>query len=447
MANIYLTCFGGVGTVTGANFMLEVDNKKILVDCGLLQGTENADEINRKPFEYDVSSVNYLFVTHAHADHIGLIPKLVKEGFGGKIYSTPATKEIAQIMYQDALGLMDKNSKLFDKEDVLKTFELWDTVLYHQNLKIDESLSFVFKDAGHILGSAMVEFKVGTERIVFTGDLGNSPDILLKDTEKLEDANYLIMESVYGDKNHESPQKRNENFKKAVKNTIQRGGTVLIPAFSLERTQAILYLLNEFVESGQLPSVPVFLDSPLAIKLTEIYKKIIKHYNQDVRNDIKSGDEIFNFPKLKMTRHSSQSKAIEKVKGPKIIIAGSGMSTGGRILHHEVDYLPSSKNTLLLVGHQSLGTLGREIQDGAKKVFINGQSVDVRAEIRSIDGFSSHKDGQNLLEFVADSKDALKKVFVTMGEPKASMFLIQRIRDYLDIPAVYPEPKKKYKLE
>lgn len=444
--NIHLTFYGGVENVTGANFLLEIEDKKILVDCGLLQGVEGADKINKKDFEYNPKEIDVLIVTHAHMDHIGRIPKLVRDGFEGDIYSTPTTKQLAKISFSDAVRFNDPTDPLYDSSDVARAMSIWKEIDYHKKEEILPEISLHLKDAGHIMGSAMAEIAVSGKKIVFTGDLGNSPDVLLRDTEKVTDADYLIMESVYGYRNHESKEVRDKKFENTIRKTLERGGTVVIPTFSLERSQVILYMLNELIESKKLPSVPVFLDSPLAIKMTRVFEEVKKNYNEIIKQDILSGDDIFDFPKLKLTKDVSDSKEIANVKGPKIVIAGSGMSTGGRIVYHEARYLPDPKNTLLLVGYQVVGTLGRELQEGSKEVLINDQLVPVKAEVKMIEGFSSHKDMDNLIEFVSNTKDSLKKVFVVMGEPKTSLFLAQRLKDYLGVKALCPERGKRYDL-
>ncbi len=254
------------------------------------------------------------------------------------------------------------------------------------------------------------------------------------------------MESVYGDRNHETREARETMLTDVINRTIKRGGALVIPAFSLERTQVLLYELNRLVECNLIPSVPIFVDSPLAIKVTAIYKASKNYFNDHVQEEIREGDDIFNFPRLKYSMSGQDSMAIHKTPNPKIILAGSGMSAGGRVTHHEINYLPDPRSTILLVGYQSVGTLGRKLQDGVKKVSINGQEVDVKAEIETIHGYSSHKDSDHLVEFVGSTKETLKKVFVVMGEPKASLFLTQRLRDYLGVDALYPERGKPYEL-
>jgi metallo-beta-lactamase family protein len=454
--NLKLTFCGGVQSVTGANFLLESDNTKILIDCGLEQGTSFAEPDNRKAFFYDPSSINYLFVTHAHLDHIGRIPKLVRDGFRGEIYSTPETKSLAELMLPDAFNILTFEAKrsgqepLYGPEDIQKALSLWKTIPYRQKAVFGDFEVFA-KDAGHILGSAIYEItceKNGKKiKTAFCDDLGNSPDPLLPDTEPITDADYVVMDSVYGDRNHEPIEERERRFREIVTETIQKGGTLVIPAFSLERTQVILYELNKLIEGGDIRSVPVFLDSPLAIKVTEIYEKVATSYfNSEVKKEIDNGDDIFDFPKLKSTVRSEDSKAILDVPSPKIIIAGSGMSNGGRVMHHELNYLPDPKSTILLMGYQSVGTLGRQIQEGAKAVRIMGEIVPIKARVEVISGYSSHKDSDHLVEFAEKTSGSVKKIFVAMGEPKSALFLVQKLRDQLGIDAISPEANKSYEL-
>lgn len=453
--DINLTFHTGVGTVTGANFLLESKNTKLLVDCGLLQGFPEAEEENKKPFPYNPKEINYLFLTHAHLDHIGRVCKLVKDGFSGIIYSTPETKEIAQVLLPDAIKVMKtkaleegkEGDVLYDTQDFEKSISLWKTIPYHSNIKINDELSVYLKDAGHILGSAMYEFDFLGKKIVFTGDTGNTPTPLLKNTEIVDNADYLIVDSVYGDRNHEPKEVRDGRFKKIVLETIKNNGALVIPAFSIERTQVVLYELNNLVEEKQIPRIPVFLDSPLGLKVTDIYSREFRNFNGGVQGEISGGDDIFNFPNLSITHSSGDSREIVNTPNPKIIIAGSGMSTGGRVLWHEINFLPDPKSTILLMGYQALGTLGREIQNKPKEVFIKGKKIPVKAKIETISGFSSHKDSDNLVDFVSYSSDKVKKVFVVMGEPKASLYLVQRLRDELDVDAIYPERGVSYKLK
>ena len=455
-----LTFHGGAGTVTGANFLLETDETKMLVDCGMFQGEDFSDKKNHDPFPYNPNEIDVLFITHAHIDHTGRVPKLVKEGFNGLIYSTPGTKELAEAMLSDSVRVFERKQRedgtkpLYEKKDAEKALSLWKTVPYHTPTHMENGFCFSFSDAGHILGSSIIELsysqkenKGSGRKIVFTGDLGNSPAPLLRDTEFVTDATYLVMESVYGDRNHESVKDRVTILEDIIENTIKQGGALMIPAFSIERTQILLYEINNLVEEGRIPEVPVFLDSPLAIKITEVYKNRIKNFNPEVQEEIQSGDDIFNFPRLKFTERSEDSKRIASTPNPKIIIAGSGMSNGGRILFHEKRYLPDPKSTLLLVGYQAVGSLGRKIQDGAKKVTIMDEEVPVKASVVNISGFSAHKDSDGLFGFVEASEGTLENVFVTMGEEKSSIFMVQKIRDNLGVQARSPKQGEKFDIE
>jgi metallo-beta-lactamase family protein len=459
-SKLKITFYGGAGSVTGANFLLEEivpegKGMKILFDCGLVQGGKLCEGINCEKFPYDPSTIDYLIISHAHLDHIGRIPKLVREGFKGRILSTPPTREIADIMLVDSMGILGKEAKstnqppLYNEDDVMRSMELWDEgTPYHKEFNLG-NFKVRFLDAGHILGSVMVELVYNGKKIVYTGDLGNSPNILLNDTDIVSDADYLIMESVYGDRNHEPHNMSRDMLEDAIENTVRSKGVLMIPAFSIEKTQEILYEINKMMEESRIPLVKVFLDSPLAIKVTDIYKKYGSYFNKGaVDHGKRHPDEgMFAFPQLVQTLKTEDSIAIKHQSNPKIIIAGSGMSNGGRILHHEINYLPDPQSTLLVTGYQSANTLGRLIQEGAKKVRIMGEDVQVRAGIVSITGYSGHKGSDDLLEFVSHAADNVKKVFVVLGEPKSSTYMVQKIRDNLAIDAVTPTYGESFELE
>lgn len=425
-----LTFYGGVGTATGANMGLQCGEVKILIDCGLLQGLREDEEKNFEPFKYDPSSFGFLLVTHAHMDHIGKIPKLVREGFGGRIISTPETREIAEPMLRDALRVWQSRfpeKDLYEEKNIDEALSLWEGVKYGDKIKLGGGEAQL-SNAGHILGSAVVNIFFNNLKISFTGDLGNSPSPLLPDVEPVSDADYLVMESVYGDRNHEDKKARDDKFKEIIKKSIARGGEIVIPAFSIERTQVILYELNNLAERGEIKNVPVFLDSPLAEKVTGIYKKYSNDFKEAVREQMKK-DDIFNFPNLSIIKSANESQSIEKTPNPKIIIAGSGMSEGGRVANHESRIMNDGKSVIILVGYQAVGTFGRKLQEGAIKT---------KCKIENIEGYSSHMDSDHLLEFVSKIENP-KKVFCIMGEPKSSLFLAQKIRDYLGVEAIYPE--------
>jgi len=439
-----VTFYGGAGSVTGANFLLEADGKKILIDCGMFQGIKTADNSNWAPFIYDPKEIDMLFVTHAHVDHIGRIPKLVHEGFDAPIYSTLPTKDLTPIMLQDTAFILSHKrdfdlKKVYSNQNLRKASSLWQGLEYHQEIKITENLSVKLLNAGHILGSAMVYFTYNGKKILFTGDLGNSPSPLLPDTEQVVDADYVIMESVYGDRNHESRNGRRKQLEQVIEDNYKRGGALIIPTFSLERSQELLFELNELVEHKRIPHMSIFFDSPLAIKLTEIFKKYKSYFNDRAKKAMIHDKYIFNFPGLHSTLHTEESKEIVRVANPKVVIAGSGMSIGGRVVHHEKHYLPDKKNTLLLLGYQAVGTPGRLIQEGVKMVRIAGEYIKVHANIRTIYGYSGHKDSDHLLEFVEGMREEVKKVYAVMGEPKSALFLVQKLRDNLGINAYVPE--------
>jgi metallo-beta-lactamase family protein len=457
MSIFAVTFAGGAQMPTGSNFLVEFGGKKILIDCGLVQGEQYALTDNVAPFTYDPTSISALFITHAHLDHVGRIPRLVKDGFRGKIVSTEPTREMAELIMLDSMGLLGKEAAhagidaLYEEKDVFETMHLWDTFLeYGEKYTFatdDGDAEITLLDAGHILGSSIVEIVYKGKKLVFTGDLGNSPSPLMKDTAPLKGADYLVMESVYGDRNHKDKDKRIEIFKEAIVSTINKGGTVLVPAFSIERTQEILLAFNELVEGKQIPEIPVYLDSPLGINITKIYKKHEHWFNENIEKILKSGDDIFAFKGLVQTPSPDESKAISADHRPKVIIAGSGMSNGGRIVHHEAKYLSDPKNTIIIAGYQAINTLGRRIVDEEKELIINGNPIALRARVVNIHGFSAHKDSEHLVEFVDSTKDTLKKVFVVLGEPKSAYFLGQRIHEVYNLPVLVPEKGDRVELD
>lgn len=448
-----LSFYGGTRSVTGSNFLLESDKTKILIDCGLFQGCDDCDKKNREPFAYDPKSIDVIFVTHSHIDHIGRIPKLVKDGFRGTIYSTLPARDITKIMFKDSLKVFGigtgerKLPPLYEKKDVEKAIELWETVSYGEEINIRDEFTVKLKNSGHVLGSAMIEVGYNNKKIIFTGDLGGSSNPILPETETIKGVDYLVMESVYGNKTHGKSEDRVQKLESIIKETVAKKGVLMIPAFSLERTQQLLFDLNDLVENSKIPVVSIFLDSPLAIKISKIYEEYTDFFNEGARKMIKSGDDIFKFTNLRPTLTPEESISIAHAVNPKVIIAGSGMSTGGRIIFHEKHYLPNHNNTLLIIGYQAAGTLGREIQEGAKVVTIRGESVSVKAKIETISGYSAHRDSDELLELMSTSVDTLKKVFIVMGELSSELYLSQKIKDNTGVEAVAPREGESVELE
>lgn len=446
-----ITFHGGAESVTGANTLVETGTFSFLVDCGIEQRESLCAEVNKGPFSQDTIAAQALIITHAHQDHIGRVPKLVREGFRGAIYSTPATKDLSALMFADALSVMRENTDecepLYDEKDIEQTLALWRTHEYHEQFTLGEDTTATFLDAGHILGSAMVRCERGGKTLLFSGDLGNSPEPLLCDTESPAGAHYIVMESVYGDRVHEGRAERTEKLRAIVENVRAENGVLLIPSFSLERTQVLLYELNTMVENGALAPIPVYLDAPLAIRVTDVYANRKDAMNDAVRERYARGDDPFSFKGLTLTLERRDSEAIHASGNPKIIIAGAGMSHGGRIREHERMYLSDKHTTVLFVGYQSPGSLGRRILDGAHEVEIDGVRVKVRAKTETIFSYSGHKDRDGLLAFAGEAAQSAKKIFVAMGEPRASLFLAQRIRDFYGVDAVVPRHGQSFEIE
>ncbi|MHB1770101.1 MAG: MBL fold metallo-hydrolase [Minisyncoccota bacterium] len=447
--SLRLSFYGGAGKVTGSNFFIEGTRGKVLVDCGIEQGADFCETCVYGPFPYDVKTIDALVLTHAHLDHVGRIPKLVKDGFRGKIFMTPPTKDIAELILRDSVAILGQDAKrhdiapLYEEQDVDTTFSLIETLDYHTEKEVAPGLSVYLRNTGHILGSASVRIKdEGGVAVALTGDIGNSPSPLLPDWEPVPDADAVVMESVYGDRLHPPQSERRALLRATLERAISKGGAVLIPAFSLERTQLMLYELSNFFAADELPKVPVFLDSPLAIHVTAVYEKWgPTYFKSATEEEMRREKSIFEFPFLRQTLSRRESEEIEKTKNPKIIIAGAGMSHGGRIGLWEAKYLPDPSTTLVIVGYQAPGSPGRRMAEGASEVRLNGRGVRVRATVKILEGWSAHADRNGLLRFAeaALSGRRTKAIFTAIGEPAAERFLAQRIHDYLGARAVVPD--------
>jgi len=449
--------YGGAKEVTGANYLLEGEpnakgqTTKLLIDCGLTQGTNKKERANYYPLPYDAREIDALLVTHAHIDHTGRIPYLYKLGFRAPIYSTPPTKDFAEELLIDSQGLLEKEANVDGREplytlhDVAEVMDIWKGVKYHNPVRVKE-FDIEFYDAGHILGSSFIKitanYSAGKKTIVFSGDIGNVSTPLVKDTELLPEADYVVMEALYGDKLHKHTTDRKDALENVIEEAVTAGGALMIPTFAMERTQELLYEINELTENMRIPKVPVFIDSPLAIKLLAIYKKYSDnpdYFDNEAIELFKQGDEIFNFPGLKFTLTTEQSKEINKVALPKVIIAGSGMSEGGRIIHHEYRHLGDPKSTILFISYQSPGSLGRKILDGEKVVKIFGSEIVVQCRVRQIGGYSAHGDQKKLFEWLQPMKSRIQKLYLVQSEDNAARVFANKVRDELAIDAQIPE--------
>lgn len=456
-----LSFHGAARMVTGSNHLLEVNNKKILIDCGLFQGLPEISHKNYEPFPYDPKSIDFVLITHAHLDHVGRLPKLLTEGFSGKILATAPTIDFAWLVLEDSQKILEEKAERegvlppFDHFDIARLMELFRKAEYDEPIELFSGARAVFREAGHILGSAVIEIEINDNKtksvnkktkIVFSGDLGNESMPILRKPALIKEADYLVVESTYGNKRHQSLNKCHELIEDIAEQTIARNGVLMIPSFALERTQQLLYQFNHLVENKKIPRVPIFIDSPLALRATEVYKKYARYYDKEATALLKSGDDFFDFPELYLTPTVAESKRINGMKPPKIIIAGSGMSQGGRILHHEERYLSDPNNALLIVSYQAEGTLGRQLLERQSEVEILENRIMVNARVEHINGYSAHADGKGLFDWVSQAKNGLKKVFVVHGEERPATALAQEIQDRLGVVAEIPEMNAIYDL-
>lgn len=436
-----LTFCGAAGTVTGSCHLLETENKKILLDTGLFQGGSEADEMNFEQLAFNPADIDIVLLSHAHIDHSGRIPILVKGGFKGRIITSAPTHELCKIMLPDSAFIQEseaewKNRKgkragkktvepLYTVKDAERALEFFEHVSYNKVVNIDRNISIRLKDAGHILGSAIIELWIrekGEEfKLVFSGDLGNVDVPIMNDPTIVEEADYVIMESTYGDRLHKDTQNKDSALFDIILNTIKRKGNVVIPSFAIERTQEILYILNMLKDSDdeRLRNIPVYVDSPLAINATKIFQSFLPYFDEEAQKFIKSGDNPFDFPNLIFTHTAEESKAINAMEGSSVIISASGMCEAGRIKHHLKHNLWREESSVVFVGYQAQNSLGRRIKDGEKLVKIFGEEIGVKCKIYSIDGFSGHADQKGLLDWIGAFKNKPKKVFLVHGDEGA----------------------------
>ncbi len=472
-----ITFLGAAKTVTGSNFLVEAAGKKFLVDCGMYQGKAALEMENSEEFLYDVSEIDFMLLTHAHIDHSGRIPKLYNEGYRGPIYAHRATVDLCAIMLPDSGHIQEtevewKNRKrlragleplppLYTAEEAAKCLEIFKPVEYDQIIDVADNIQVRYNDAGHMLGSSIIEIWVTengkTEKIVFTGDIGNNDIPLLDSPTMIEDADYLVMESTYGSRLHMRNDDKANIFLNVVSETLDHGGRVVIPSFAVGRTQEILYEIDKIKDSHkddeefqrkyqQLMKTPVFVDSPLAISATEVFKKNTDLFEEEVQEKLRHGDHPLEFPGLQFTRTADESKALNETYYPSIIISASGMCDIGRIKHHLKHNLWNPSSTILFVGYQAPGTLGRTIVDGADKVKIFGEEISVNARVEYIEGYSGHADQEWLLNFVYSFIKKPRHIFLVHGEEESEEVLKGLIERNTQIPVTIPSFGEKYEV-
>ena len=471
-----ITFLGATKMVTGSNFLVEGAGKKFLVDCGMYQGSNNEEMKNHEPFDFNVNEIDFVLLTHAHIDHSGRIPKLYVDGYRGPVISTKATADLCSIMLPDSGHIQEqeitwRNKKriregknpllpLYTAQDAINTMEIFKPVDYDEIVEIDPNIHVRFNDAGHMLGSAIIEIWVTEDgkqtKAVFTGDLGNNDIPLLSSPTMIDNADYLVMESTYGSRLHLRNDDKATLFLNIVSETLNKGGTVVIPSFAVGRTQEILYELNglkdknndeEFKKKYQtLMSAPVYVDSPLAISATEIFRKNANLFDEETQKLIESGDNPLEFPGLQFTRTADESKELNEKKEASIIISASGMCEVGRIKHHLKHHLWEPNSTILFVGYQAPGTLGRRLVEGEKKVKIFGEEIAVNARIEYIEGYSGHADQEWLLNFIYSFITKPKHIFLVHGEPESQEVLKGKILETVGIPVTIPDYGQTYTL-
>ncbi len=460
-----LTFLGATGTVTGSKFLLEINNNKMLIDCGLFQGPKAIRSKNWESFAIRPSNIDRVLLTHAHIDHTGYLPRFCKNGFTGSIHCTYATADLCEIMLKDSAHIQEEDAAwankkgyskhkpalpLYTVEDAESALKQIAPLYYGEDYTIGKNIRIKFKDAGHILGSAFIDIKTTNrkkiKKILFSGDLGRPERPVLRDPVQVFNVDYLVLESTYGDRLHED-ESRYEELAQVINNSVERGGVLVIPSFAVGRTQTLLYVIRELEEHGDIPSLPIYVDSPMAIDTTDIFRKRIA--DQDLASRILSleGKNVFRPKQLHICKTREQSKAINRERGRAIIISASGMVTGGRILHHMQERLPRSENTVLFIGYQAQGTRGRAILEGKESVKIHGKEVQIRAHIENITGFSGHADYNEILAWLMGFNKAPKRTFIVHGEPEASASLARKIRDKFKWDVLVPKMNDNFDLD
>lgn len=451
---VTLKFLGGAGTVTGSKFLLTFDHNNLLVDCGLFQGVKNLRELNWASLPLPADAIDAVVLTHAHLDHSGYLPRLVHDGFRGKIYSTPATRDVAELILKDSAHLQEKDAELLNRhslskhkpalplytvQDAVRALQHFSRVEFNQTALLNRGARVHFRYAGHILGAANVQIDWGGKKIVFSGDIGRYNDPIMRDPETPPDADYVIIESTYGDRRHPEID-ATDALGDVAERTLKRGGTLIIPAFAVGRAQEILYHLWKLKESGRLAGIPIYLDSPMAIDATELMSAHIS----DHRLSPQACRRAFSIARY--TNDVDSSKAITASSLPKIVISASGMATGGRVLHHLKSFGPDPRNTILLAGFQAAGTRGRSLRDGSRELKIYGSWIPINAEVVSLEMLSAHADATELIRWLSGFKRAPKGIFIVHGEPEASDALRVRIERQLGWTSLVPRQDQKFML-